>query len=171
MDLNIFDNLPGDAPIWIYSADRPIDPAHQTRMLEALSKFFSTWQSHGRVLTGRATIAFDRFLIVAGYLPEGDPSGCGIDAMVHELQRLASEYGYEWVSPLDVHFRTDDGSVAAASRPEFRRLVRSGRVNGSTVVFDTSIRTLKELREEGLARPATESWHRRVFNIAEPATA
>lgn len=166
---NALQSLPEGARIWIYAADRTLDEAQRNRLLELLASFCADWKSHGRTVESAPAVVEGRFAVIAGVIPGGDISGCGIDASVHALQRAADELDVAWLPALTVHYRADDGSVSSVSRQEFRSLVRSGSITAETPVFDMSIETLGELRGGQFERPAKATWHGRVFGLAESA--
>ena len=162
---SLFQELPPSARIWIYGADRALTPSEQEHLLDHLRPFLAGWRSHGRSVNGRAAVLEDRFLVVAADLPEGDISGCGIDASVHAVEEAGRAAGRTWLSALTVFFRDDRGAIQAVSRPEFRRAVRAGAVTAETPVFDLTPGTLGDVRAAGIERPAASSWHGRVFRI------
>jgi hypothetical protein len=164
----VLPDLPADARIWIFTADRALSPTEQDRLREAVGRFVAGWTSHARPVPGGVLLREGRFVIVGADL-EGGVSGCGIDSLVHALEQAGAALGIEWVSGLDVVFRDAEGEIRVLSRPEFRRLVRAGTVTAATPVFDTTVATLGALRTEGLERPAGTTWHGRVFRLPEPA--
>lgn len=166
---NRLSHLPDSARIWIYVADRRLSAHESSRLLEYLDSFCANWQSHGRQVSSAAALFEDRFAVVAGVIPGGDISGCGIDASVHALERAADELNVGWMSGLMVHFRDGNGNVRSVSRPEFRRLVQIGELGSGTIVFDLSILTLGTLRAGKLEQPAGSTWHARVFRLSGTA--
>lgn len=166
--MDAFATLSDEAHVWVYAADRTLTGAEQEAVRAALDAFCAGWTSHRRPVRGAADVLFDRFAVVAGEIPGGDLSGCGIDASVHAVDEVARAHGFGWLPSLFVLYR-DAGGVQGVPRATFRRLVAEGRVTAETPVFDLSVASLGALRRGGLERPAGESWHARVFRI--PATA
>lgn len=162
-------SLPDHARVWIYVADRPLDDRQTERLLEHLDAFCTGWRSHGRPVSSAAAVIEGRFAVIAGEIPEGDISGCGIDASVHALDRAAEELGLRWLPALAVQFRAENGSIRSVSRPVFRKLVEAGQIDSSTPVFDLSIQLLGDLREGKLEQPAGSTWHERAFRLSAPA--
>lgn len=161
-------DLPADARLWIFTADRALTADEQTRLRDTIERFVAEWTSHGRPVPGGALLLEDRFVIVAARL-EGGVSGCGIDSLVHAVEAAGEDVGVGWVDGLQVVFRGADGAVRVLPRPAFRQLAREGDVTAATPVFDTTLATLGALRNEGLERPAGSAWHGRVFRLMEPA--
>jgi hypothetical protein len=57
----------------------------------------------------------------------------------------------------------DGDEIRSVPRAEFRRLVEEGAVGPDVRVVDTTLTSLRQLRELGLERPAAETWHGRAF--------
>jgi len=162
------DSLPDSARVWINPTNRGLTPEEQKVVLQALSDFIATWSSHGRKVVAEAVIAADRFVITAGHVPGGDVSGCGIDASVHALGGIAQALDFGWAPALDVFFRLDD-QVTQTDRGAFSKLASNGAVTPDTIVYDTSLTTLGDLRRGGFELPARRSWHGRVFRFVTEA--
>lgn len=169
-DLTRLTDLPDDARLWVYAADRDLNDLEEKRVAEILSDFCRSWTSHGRRVQSAADVLEGRFAVIAGMIPDGDVSGCGIDASVHALDRAASELALQWLPGVMVHYRDENGVIRSIPRSKFRELVRSGTVTSATHVFDLSIQTLGQLRAGMLEQSAGDTWHARVFRIAQPAS-
>ena len=161
-------HLPDDARIWLYAANRELNELEENRVREILGGFCRTWESHGRSVQSAADVLEGRFAVIAGCIEDGDVSGCGIDKSVHVLENAASELAFEWLPGVLVHYRDDRGVPRSVTRQEFRKLVESDAINADTPVLDMSVQTLGQLRDGRFERPASESWHARVFRIEQP---
>ena len=162
-------SLPDTASIWTYAADRDLNPKETVRVAKILMDFRASWFSHGVPVESASCVLGHRFAVIAGHVPGRNLSGCGIDASVHVLEQASLEIGFEWLSALLVHYRSDDGTIHSVSRPDFRKLVEANRVHAGTIVFDLGIRFLGQLRAGRFERPARESWHGQAFGIVENA--
>lgn len=163
------EQLPDDARVWIYVSNRELNDREENRVKEILNDFCRGWESHGRPVDSASEVLEGRFAVIAGHIKDGDVSGCGIDKSVHALEKAASELAIEWLPGLAVHYRDERGVPRSVSRQEFRRMVKTGSVSGETPVFDLSVETVGQLRRDQFERRAGESWHARVFRIAETA--
>ncbi len=170
----MLDALPDDARLWVFAAARPLTPDAEARLLDAVRAFIGGWASHGRPVPGAAEVRDGRFLLVGAHLGEGanaGVSGCGIDSMTRAVEAAGEAVGVDWLGGLHVTYRDADGTVRAVSRPEFRAAVREGAVTDDTPVFDPTLATVGALREQGLERPAGESWHARAFGLGASSPA
>lgn len=164
----LFPDLPDHARLWIFTADRALTDAEQTRLLADLGRFVEQWASHGRSVPGAVYIHDARFVVVGAHL-EGGVSGCGIDSLTHAVEQAGADVGVAWADGLQVVYRDTDGTVHVVPRPVFRQLARDGAITTATPVFDTTVNTVGALRATGLERPAGSTWHGRVFRLMEPA--
>lgn len=165
---DLFPDLSDDARLWIYAADRNLTPVEAEAVQRALDGFCANWTSHGRPVRSAATVLYDRFLVIAGEIPGGDVSGCGIDSSTRVIAEVSQQLGFSWLPALYVFYRHADG-VEGVPRPIFRQRVRDGAVTAATPVFDLGLQTLGALRRGAFEQPAGASWHARVFQI--PAVA
>jgi len=161
----LFPNQPADAYIWIYSADRSVTAAESNHILLSVQDFLSTWTSHDQPVVAEAATVEERFLVIAAHIPGGDISGCGIDKLDRAVTGAGIDVGVQWLDGLAVLYRSNPGIISAVSRSDFARLAAKATVGAETIVFDTSVHSLSELRSHGLERPVAESWHGSVFQI------
>jgi hypothetical protein len=157
--MTLFEHLPDSAHCWLYAASRSLTAAEAGDLLTALHPFRAAWTTHGRPVESGATVVDNRVLVLAAHVPDGDMSGCGIDKSLHALDGFAAQAGFSWVSGLMIVFRTRAGSLETISRAGFAELASNGDVDGHTPVIDLSVRSLGDLRKQGLERPAASSWH------------
>ena len=159
------DALPGDARLWIFGSSRPLQENEEARLLETVDRFLGQWHAHGHPLAAAREWRHGRFLLVGVDRTVTAPSGCSIDALVRELKGLERSLDVTLVDGGAVWYREGgaDGAVRKVDRPGFQALVDEGRVGPDTVVFDTSLTRVEELREGKWERPATDGWHAQVF--------
>jgi len=157
-----FESLPDSARIWIFAADRELEPEEERELLDAVDDFLEEWNAHGTPLRGARSWRYHRFLIVGVDEEAAPPSGCSIDALVRVLKEKERELDVGLLDNAPVWYRGRRG-VRTAPRSEFREMAKSGEVTPGTVVFDNSLTRMEDLREGAWERPARESWHGRVF--------
>lgn len=159
-----FAELPDEARVWVYAADHELGETELAALTATMARFLPAWRSHGRPVNAAWSVVDGRFLVLAAWLT-GEISGCGIDASVHALKRLRDREGLDLLPGPDVHYRGPDGPVTVTRR-DFRALLESGEIRPDTLVYDTTIGTLGELRRGGLRPHFAESWHARAFRGA-----
>lgn len=162
-----FSELPPDARLWIYGADRDLTDDEVAHLHRAFERFSSQWDSHGRGVEADLIVVEHRFIVIAAHVPSGDLSGCGIDKSVHHVEQEGISLGITWSPALSVFYRDATGAIRSVSRTVFRERVARNEISGTTLVFDPAAAYIADLREGRFARPARESWHRRIFNIPD----
>ena len=88
-----FDELPEDARVWIFSAERVLTTEEQSRLLGEVDRFIGQWGAHDMPLTAGRDLRYDRFLFVAVDQRTVGPSGCSVDALVRQMKTLQQELG------------------------------------------------------------------------------
>jgi len=153
-----FSQLPADARIWVFAAERPVTGAAAERLLAEVDRHLSTWAAHGAPLTCAREWRDDRFLAIGVDQSTANASGCSIDGLFRTLRALEPVIGTSLVGGGRVHFRDRGGEIRTVSRDEFADLATSGAVTESTRVFDPTVPTLGAWRE-GFEKEAGKSWH------------
>ena len=157
-----FDELPEEARVWIFTAERPLTGAEQEQLLTEVDRFIGQWGAHDAPLTAGRELRYDRFLFVAVDQRQVGPSGCSIDALVRQMKVLEQRIGVELVNHAPVVFRHDD-QIKRVPRDEFAQLASSGAVNAETTVFDNTLTRLGDVRAGRWETRLAESWHARAF--------
>lgn len=165
MPLVAFDQMPPDARLWIFAAERPLGEDDRRRLFAIVDGFLEGWRAHGLPLTAARDWRYDRFLLVAVDEASAGPSGCSIDAMVRQIEDLERAIGVALLDHGPVLFRRED-RIERLTRPEFAALARTGVVSPDTIVFNNTLTRVAELREGLWETPARGSWHARAFGLA-----
>ncbi|HET9949815.1 MAG TPA: hypothetical protein VFQ22_12905 [Longimicrobiales bacterium] len=157
-----FDALPAHGRAWVFPASRTLEEREAEGLLEAVDAFLDSWAAHGVPLVSARELVERRFLLVGVDVDAEAPSGCSIDALVNRLRAYGAEIGASLIDHAGVLYRAG-GEIRQVARPEFRALAEAGEVGPDTRVFDTTLTTVGQIREGALERPASETWHGRVF--------
>jgi hypothetical protein len=157
-----FDELPPDARLWIFGAERPLSETERGRVLDEVDAFIGQWAAHDVPLTTARDLRYDQFIFVAVDERAAGASGCSVDALVRRMKALQAELGVELVNQAPVLYR-DESGVARVSRERFADLVEAGSVGRETVVFDNTLTTVGAVRDGRWELPAADSWHGRAF--------
>ena len=157
-----FEQLPVDARVWIFSAERALTADEQARLLQDVDAFIDQWGAHATPLTAGRELRYDQFLFVAVDQRAAGPSGCSIDALVRQMKGLQEELGVELVNHAPVLFRSGT-SIARVPRETFAEMAAEGQVGPDTTVFNNTLTSLGEVRDGRWEGPASESWHGQAF--------
>jgi hypothetical protein len=155
-----FTDMPPSARLWIFAAERALDPSERDQLLSEVDAFLDQWAAHGVPLRASRDLRHDRFLFVAADEQATGASGCSIDAMVRTLKGLQDRLSVRLIDHGPVQYRTN-GEIARASRDEFAELAATGAVDERTTVFNNTVTTVGDLSRWEV--PAARSWHGAVF--------
>ncbi len=89
----LFDELPPDARVWIFGAERPLVDTERARVLDEGDAFIGQWAAHDVPLTTARDLRYDQFIFVAVDERAAGASGCSIDALVRRMTGFAGRAG------------------------------------------------------------------------------
>ena len=160
-----FNQLPPEARVWIYQANRPLVEAELAAVQSTLAHFAAEWTSHGRTLHAAAEFRHQQFLVIG--LDEGvaGASGCSIDASVRFVAQLEQQLGLELLEKSQRAF-LQAGTVHLLQRSGLKNAVASGALGPDTLYFDNTLATKKEL-DTRWPQPASQTWLTRYFGQEE----
>ena len=157
-----FEQLPPDARLWIFAAERPLTPAESARVLAETDSFINQWMAHGVPLSAGRDLRHDQFVMVGVDERAAGVSGCSIDALVRRMNQLEGVLGVELVNNGPVLYREGE-AIERVSRERFAELVASGTVGPNTRVFDNTVARVGDLQAGKWEVKAVEAWHGRAF--------
>jgi hypothetical protein len=157
-----FEQLPNDARLWIFAAERALDDEEQRRVLSETDAFISEWTAHGVPLIAGRDLRYNQFVLVGVDERAAGVSGCSIDALVRRMQRLGDALGVELVNNSPVLYREGD-AIHRVSRDRFSELATAGTVSPNTRVFDNTLSRVGDLHSGKWEVKAVDSWHGRAF--------
>jgi hypothetical protein len=158
----LFSNVPDTARLWVFALARELTPDEHAQVTSQLDAFVGAWKSHGTPVRGAYEIVENRFVLIVGTVDDG-VSGCSTDSMVRVMKSLKQEHQIDGFDRTIVFFRDADGSVCALKRDEFQKRVESGAVGDDTIVFDTTIQTVSDLRSGRFETTFARAWHATAF--------
>lgn len=163
-----FKELPENARLWVYQADRDLSETEQTRILGFLSRAVDTWLTHGMPMRGSVKILFNRMVLLAADTGFQQPSGCSIDSSTGWLQELGSAMGLNFFDRSIGYF--EDGRLEFFSVFNAKKQVSGGIIQPDTPIINLQIKAIHDL-EKALVIPASESFLSRYFSVADAAEA
>ncbi len=144
----------------MYQADRPFTAAEVAEIKPLLTRFADEWVSHSRQLRAYADLWHDRFVVLVVDETQAGASGCSIDASVRFLQQVQQHFGRDLFDRMRFSY-WEGGEIATLPREEFATAYAAGRITDQTQVFDTLVKTKKEL-DVAFEKPLSDSWHARM---------
>ncbi|MDT7830181.1 ABC transporter ATPase [Pricia sp. S334] len=159
--LTDFSNLPDDARVWIYQANRSFTPHELEEIRNELDAFLKDWTAHGSNLKAGYEIRYKRFIVIALDQSQTSASGCSIDASVRFVQHLEKKYDVQLLDKMNVSYKQGE-YIAYKPLADFKKMAKQKAVSPKTIVFNHLV-TNKEEYQEHWEVPASESWHARFM--------
>ncbi len=158
-----FDTLPPNARLWIYQADRSLNPTEEKSLAIILQEFCGQWEAHGQPLKTSFKIEHHRFVILAVDENYSNASGCSIDGSVRIFKSLRQESllagqagGINFLDRSNVAFLLDDG-VKTFPLTELKNLFLSGRLTAATPTFNNLVERKSDFEKAWLTT-VDQSW-------------
>ena len=156
-----FDQLPEDARLWIYQANRSFTEEELKEIESDLNDFLIQWTAHGADLKAAFDLKYKRFIVIGLDQQFNAASGCSIDASVHFIQGLEKKYEVDLMDKMNVSYKQGE-FIAYKPLIDFKKMVKDGAVSKNTIVFNNLVATKEEFDQNWEVK-ASESWHSRFF--------
>lgn len=159
--MTAYQDLPTDARVWIYQADRAFTDYEAITIQRKLDAFVADWTSHKRDVKALGQLYYNRFIVLMADEHSFRVSGCAIDSSVAFVKDLGQTLEVDFFNRFNIAYKIGD-EIYVASKKQFRELLESGAVNEDTLVFNNLVQTKAEF-EENWQIPLKESWQMKVF--------
>lgn len=150
-----FHDLPDDARLWVFTADRPVPDA--APLLAAVDAHLAQWAAHGVPLHCARDWRDDHFLAIAVDERATGASGCSIDGLFRVIARAQAQVGADLLASGRVAWRDKGGVIRVSPRADIEALAQAGAITAATPVYQTVVDTVGAWRA-AFVRPARESW-------------
>lgn len=142
-----FHEMPDDARLWIYQADRRFTPQELAAISADLVHLCQNWLAHGSPLKTSFRIDFDQFITLAVDERHLGASGCSIDGSVRLLKGLQQRLGLDFFDRESIAF-LKEGTVACFPKSRLKTLFVDGVLTGDSVTFNNTLTTKAEWEKE-----------------------
>ncbi|SHG33750.1 hypothetical protein SAMN05444483_10954 [Salegentibacter echinorum] len=157
-----FKDLPDNARVWIYQANRSFTEAELEELKSRLDEFVTQWTVHGSDLQAGYVIKYKRFIVLGLDQNVNAASGCSIDASVHFIQQLEKDYNVDLLDKMNVSYKQGE-FIAYKTLSDFRKMAKNRSVSSKTIVFNNLVNNKAEFLSDWEV-PAAESWHKRFIS-------
>jgi hypothetical protein len=157
------EQLPGDARVWIYQAEREFSQHEIVELEKEVTAFIDSWTSHSKSVKAGFEIRYNRFLILMLDENHVSAGGCSIDSSVHFIKSMESRFQNVLTDRMKFAFKTGS-EVEVVSKNEFEKLLADGTITTDTSVFNNLITTKRQLDTDWEV-PVKQSWHRQFFGV------
>jgi len=158
MDLLSF---PDNARIWIYAADREIQDDKVTAIHNRIVDFTREWSSHQQALKATGGLLHNYFVVFVVDDGHNKPGGCSIDSSVRFVKSLGEELNVDFFNRT-VFYYLDNETVKVISKEDLPEALDEGRINESTLFFDTLVQTKVNFQKHWL-KTLKKSWHSKLI--------
>ncbi|WP_462253043.1 hypothetical protein [Ekhidna sp.] len=156
-----FNEMPEEARLWIYQAERKLTDKEVEFVRFNTEKFLSQWQAHGQDLKSSFTIEYDQFLVISVDESFSQASGCSIDASVHLIEALQSELGISFMTTSQVAFLQND-KINLYPFNKLKEQAKENVISPETLVFDNTVKNVAEFKSRWL-KESGATWVKRFF--------
>lgn len=157
------EELSDEARLWVLPLEGT--PVALQNLWTQIQLFLQQWTSHGRAIECASQLVSHRFLLIAGEIPGGTVSGCGIDALMHAVEENSVKHNCRVLSSLLIYHRSAQGTIEFHPRGRFRGMIAEGLISGHTPVFNPGLHTLRALRAGEFELPLQDSVYARIFQL------
>jgi hypothetical protein len=147
--------------VWIYQSDKKLGDAEVHQIQQHLDNFTTQWTAHNNQLKAKAEIRYNRFLILIVDESQAGASGCSIDKSVNFMKQLEQQFNINLFDRFNLAYR-DGNEILSLPRHGFEDLVKQGKINKDSIVFNNLVQNLTEL-ETKWEVPFKDSWHVQLF--------
>ncbi|MBL6447512.1 hypothetical protein JMN32_14435 [Fulvivirga sp. 29W222] len=157
-----FENMPDDARVWIYQANRKLANTEVVSVNDAGVNFFEEWAAHGAPLKSSFKIFHNQFLVISADENFNKASGCSIDSSVGFVKQIEQQLGINFFDRTKIAFIFNE-EVYLESLSNLKTSVAEGKIDESTLTFNNLVSNKSELETSWIV-PAKSTWLGRYFS-------
>lgn len=161
-DVIIESSFSDKAHVWFYFAPGTLSNIQIEQFEFQRNEFLRSWNTHGKPNAGDVFLLERRLIIIVGENGVEGISGCSIDKSVAWIKSLSLEWGMDLMDRNWVMFEKLPGVIEFSRLNLFWALRKAHEVTDDSLIFDTSLQTLGQLRRE-FKKPFSQSWHARMW--------
>lgn len=147
--------------VWIYQSDRKLTDAETLQIQVLLDNFTRGWTAHNNQLKAMAEVRYNRFMVLIVDESQAGASGCSIDKSVNFMKQLEQQFSVNLFDRFNLAYR-DGEEVKSVPRQQFEELLKQGKINTETIVFNNLAQNVTELQTKWEV-PFKDSWHIQLF--------
>lgn len=147
--------------VWIYQSDREFTEFELEGIHTAGFEFVENWTAHKNPLLAGFAVYYNRFIVFAIDDSMEGASGCSIDKSIHLIRNFESQFGLSLLNRMDLAYR-NNGSIYSAKKAEFEDLLKAGKIDSQTIVFNNMVENLDAFRTNWEV-PLEKSWHKQLI--------
>ena len=111
---NIPQHFPMDARLWVFVGDRKMSATEITWLNESLTRFVSSWQTHGKALDAVGFVLHDAAIAIVANEHAVKASGCSMDKINHFVKEAGSQLNIDFFQRMNVLRSNSEGKYELA---------------------------------------------------------
>ncbi len=148
--------------VWVYQSDRKLSDNEVEQLKVLLNDFTTSWTAHNNQLKAKGEIRYNRFIVLIVDESQAGASGCSIDKSVRFVKEVEAQFGINLLDRFNLAYK-EGSEVLSAPRHTFEELIKQGRINTNTTVYNNMVQNLAELNAKWEV-PFKDSWHIQLFS-------
>lgn len=154
--MNNWDQLAGDARVWLYGANRKLTSNESSEILNILDKFCDEWAAHGAKLNCGFQILNHQIIVLGVDEASAAASGCSIDTSVQVFRDIDAQFNLDLFNRLrSYHYDAD--SIKSLNTATIKEKVVNAELVGTSSFIDMLIDTKAGVQSE-LIKPMSKTW-------------
>ena len=155
-----FQEMPGQARIWVYQASRSLQAQELDQIKQTLTQSCQTWEAHGAALQASFEIKYNQVIIIAVNEAMNAASGCSIDASTRWFKSLGEAFQVDFFNRDVARVRNEQ--VELLPLGHMKKAVDSGNLTPEDHIITPLLQTVQQYRESWLCT-AADSYLKRYF--------
>jgi hypothetical protein len=107
---NIPSHFPKDARLWVFVGDRKMSATEIAWLNKTLTKFVSSWQTHGKSLDAVGFVLHEAALVIVANENAVKASGCSMDKINHLVKDAGSQLSIDFFNRMNVLLPDSEGN-------------------------------------------------------------
>ena len=149
--------MPETARVWIYQANRTLDPSEMQAVVLECQNFVKDWAAHAQALAAQIIQKHNRFVVFIVDENVANVTGCSIDKSVNLMQQIGAKMNIDFFDRMQITYLEDE-VLKDARMHDFWAMRKASLVTGQTTVFNNLLTTWGEFQTNWQV-PFDKSWH------------
>ena len=103
-----------DARLWVFVGDRKMSATEITWLNESLTRFVSSWQTHGKALDAVGFVLHEAAIAIVANEHAVKASGCSMDKINHFVKEAGSQLNIDFFQRMNVLRSNSEGKYELA---------------------------------------------------------
>lgn len=103
-----------DARLWVFVGDRTMSATEISWLNESLTRFVSSWQTHGKALDAVGFVLHDAAIAIVANEHAVKASGCSMDKINHFVKEAGSQLNIDFFQRMNVLRSNSEGKYELA---------------------------------------------------------